>query len=392
MTDHGDPWSAVRGQPAAVAALQAALRRDEVAHAWLLVGPSGLDQPMLARAFAAALNCRDAPGPERGCGACSTCDRILRGAHPVVTDLEPEGANHVVAHVREDWIPTATRSLTEGRRQVLRVVAADRMNEAAQNAFLKVLEEPPPSVVWLLDVQEEGALLDTIASRCRRLDLVPWGPRELEAEAAALGIPDEQQAVLARASLGLPQRLRDLAEPDVAAARERHLDVVDRLATGGPGVVVSLAKELTTWAKGRAAVAKERHALELARYEEDFGIDERGRGWPAGMKKRITDRHARLERREQRRALDLMLDDLASYLRDVLVIGAGGSADQLVNLDAEVAVRRDVERLPPTAAVEGLTAIEACRHALDRNGAPELQVERLLLTLALPIYAHQRAA
>jgi DNA polymerase III subunit delta' len=137
-------WDEVLGQPAAVTSLRAALRNDEVAHAWLLVGPKGVGQQEATRALAAALNCPESSSVEAGCGSCSTCRRIGRGAHPAVSDLEPEGAYHVVDAVRGEWIPTATRTLTEGRRRVLRVVAADRMNEAAQNAFLKILEEPPP--------------------------------------------------------------------------------------------------------------------------------------------------------------------------------------------------------------------------------------------------------
>jgi DNA polymerase III subunit delta' len=378
-------WDDVLGQPAAVTAFRTALRADEVAHAWLLVGPREVGQVELTRALAAALNCPEATASDEGCGRCSTCDRIGRGAHPAVADLEPQGASHLVDDVREEWMPLATRTLTEGRRRVLRIVAADRANEAAQNAFLKVLEEPPPSVVWVLDVEDEGALLDTVVSRCRRLDLVPWGPDAMRTLADRLGVPTEQREALSRAALGSPGRLRDLADPDVAKARWDHLALLDRLATGGPGQVVPAAKERVAWARSRIAPVKERHQEELARLEEAFGV-EGNRGWPPGVKQRLTRRFERLERQEQRRALDLLLDDLSSYLRDLLAAQSGASADTLVNVDHEAAIRRDAERLPPAAVVGGLQAVARCREALDRNGNPDLQLERLLLAIALPLY------
>jgi DNA polymerase III subunit delta' len=379
-------WEEVRGQPAAVTTLRAALRTGDVTHAWLLVGPRGVGQQELARALAAALNCPEQPGSEAGCGTCETCGRVERGRHPVITELEPEGAMHVVESVRTEWIPMATRTLTEGRRRVIRVIAADRMNDAAQNAFLKVLEEPPASVVWVLDVQDESALLETVVSRCRRLQLVPWGPDALRELALEVGVPADQAPVLARAALGLPERLRDLADPDIAAARRRHLGIIDRLATAGAGQVVPLAKELAAFARGRAAVVKERNQGELAEYEHAFGV-EHGRGWPPGVKTRLTRRFERRERQEVRRALDLVLDDLASYLRDLLVVGAAGTGEGLVNIDHEHELQRDRARLPATAVVEGLRAVARCRDALDRNGAVELQLERLLMALALPLYA-----
>jgi DNA polymerase III subunit delta' len=379
-------WDAVLGQPAGVAALRAALRADEVAHAWLFVGVRGVGQREASRALAAALNCEAPSAADEPCGSCSTCSRIARGTHPAVADLEPEGTMHVVDSVRSEWIPMATRSLTEGRRRVLRVVAADRMNEAAQNAFLKILEEPPPSVVWILDVEDEGALLETVVSRCRRLDLVPWGPAVLRERAAQLGVPEAQRDALSRAALGSPERLADLADPDVAAARERHLALLDRLATGGPGQVVPLARELTTWARGRSAVVKARNQEELVRLEEAYGV-ESARGWPPGVRQRLTRRFERLERQEQRRALDLLLDDLASYLRDLLAIQGGAGAERLVNVDHEAQLHRDAVRLPAPEAVTGLQAVARCREALDRNGSPDLQLERLLLALALPLYA-----
>ncbi|MFP4149603.1 MAG: ATP-binding protein [Nitriliruptoraceae bacterium] len=384
--DGTDPWGEVIGQPAAVQAVRTALARDELAHAWLLVGPRSVGQKQLSRALGAALNCADPPTPDAGCGRCPSCVRVLRGTHPAVLDLEPDGAAHVVADVREGWIPLASRSLSEGRRRVLRVVAADRMNEAAQNAFLKILEEPPPSVVWVLDAEHDGALLDTVVSRCRRLDLVPWGPAALTARADQLGLPPERRDALVRASGGSPERLEALADAAVAQARDRHLEVLDTLATAGPGVVVPLAKELVAWARSRSAVVKERNAEELARLETEFGV-EGGRGWPPRIKQQITRRHERTERQAQRQALDLVLDDLASYLRDLIAVASGAGVDTLVNPDAEVALRRDAARLPIRDAVEALASVAACRAALDRNGSPELHLERLLFRIALPVYA-----
>ncbi|MBW3621358.1 MAG: hypothetical protein KY461_14025 [Actinobacteria bacterium] len=378
-------WDDVLGQDAAVRSLRSALAGDQVAHAWLVVGPSGVGQRELARALAAALNCPVSDDPATGCGTCSTCERIARGTHPAVLDFEPEGQFHVVDAVRGDWIPAATRTMTEGRRKVLRIVAADRMNEGAQNAFLKVLEEPPASVVWLLDVEEDGLLLDTIVSRCRRIDLVPWTPDAMATLAAQLGIPHEDRAARVRAAMGSPDRLRDLADPELAEARWRHLAIVAELAERGPGAVVPMAKELVAWSRGRSAALKEAHLGEMERLEEAYGV-ERDKGWPPGVKQRLTKRFERLERQEQRRALEMLLDDLASYLRDLLAVHAGADAATLVNIDHEAALARDAERLDVVDVVAGLGAVERCREAFERNGAPELQLERLLLAISLPLY------
>jgi DNA polymerase III subunit delta' len=376
-----------REQPAAVQALRRALTADEVSHAWLVVGPPSVGQQDLARAFTMALNCDHLDAPDEPCGSCDRCARIGRGTHELLEEREPTGAAYVVDDVREGWIRPASRSITDGRRRIMRIASADRMNDAAQNAFLKMLEEPPPSVVWLLEVEDESALLDTVVSRCRRLTVVPWGLAPLRVRAQELGIPAERVEAVARVSLGSPERVAALAEEGMLEARDTHLGLLDRLATGGPGQVVPTVKELTRWAKSRVEPLKERHAEEIARYEEDLGVDARGQGWPPGLKRQLQRRHERLERGAQRRALDLLLDHLATYLRDLLVVQSGGSNDAVVNVDHVDALDRDADRLPARVVVDTLQAVQACRDALERNGNPDLQLERLLLRLALPLYA-----
>ncbi|MDQ3931624.1 MAG: DNA polymerase III subunit [Actinomycetota bacterium] len=369
-------WDALHSQPAAAAILRASVARDEISHAWLFVGPPGVGQREAVRALAAELNCPDRPDGG-ACGVCSTCRRIKAGTHPALWEFEPEGASHLVDGVREEWIPAASLTLVEGRRKVLRVVAADRMNEGAQNAFLKVLEEPPAPVVWILEAEDEESLLDTVVSRCRRVYFVPWGVDALDEYAARLGVAEERRAALVRAAMGSPQRVADLADPEVADVRHEHLAIVGRLLEDGAAAVVPIAKSLDTWARGRRKARAAVNAAELARLEECFGG-----AWPPGVKGRLQKRFERFERDERQRALQIVLDDLGSYLRDLLAIATGAGATQVVNADHAAQLRRDVARIPPLVALAGLAAVAECADAFERNGQPELHLERLLLRLA----------
>jgi hypothetical protein len=444
-------WDAV-AQPAAARALRTAIANDQLGHAFLLVGPRGVGQHELSRTFGAALNCEVSTSGDP-CGACETCRRFGRDTHTALITFEPEGANHLVGSVREDWIPTASRSLTEGRRRLIRIVAADRMNEAAQNAFLKALEEPPPSTIWVLEAESDQPLLDTILSRCRRLDLVTWGPGDLMVRAAALDLPESRRPALVRAAMGSPDRLAALArrecpecgrvylpgrdghaaleclnhevtcsrcgatfkgpikgdvsrrtpcdctagEFDAAAvrgvateldpARERHLDVVRRLGDEGPGAVATVARDITGWAQRCAAGLADQHQAELERLAADYGVED-NRNWPPGVKTRVEKRHHRQQREARREAIDRFLDDLGSYLRDLLAVHAGGAVDTLVNLDHATALRRDAARLSVEAAIRGLADISRCREALTEfNGQPELQLERILTPMAAALFA-----
>ncbi len=436
MIEHDPPvWESVDGQDAAVLALRSAVQREEVAHAWLFVGPPDVGQQAAARALAAALNCPQATAGE-GCGDCSTCHRVATGHHPAVSDFHPEGQWHLVSAVRDDWIPAATRSTLEGRVKVLRITAGDRMNEATQNAFLKVLEEPPASVVWVIEVANPGLLLDTVVSRCRRLDFGPLSFGTLAAAAQRYGLSGPRATTLARAAMGSRARLLELTDRDVDAmveerraarealradleakasdgnktaikrlekglspsdneldeqrdqlsaerARADHLDILGRLLRDGPGIVTPLAASVDAWSKARADVQKWRNEREFHELEDYF---ERPTDWPPGLRKRLEKRHHRLEREERTRALLTFLDELASYLRDLLAVGAGGGEEAVVNLDRLDDLREQARAVPVAAVLDGLAAIGECREALEANGNPVLQLERLLMRIALPLY------
>lgn len=401
------------GQPHASAALQGALSRDELGHAFLLLGPAGVGQREVAQALAAALNCPDAVGGE-GCGVCDTCGRIGRDTYTALVSFEPEGAQHLVASVREDWIPAASRTLTEGRRRVVRIVAADRMNESAQNAFLKALEEPPPSTVWVLEATDDATLLDTILSRCRRLDLTTWPPEALRGRAAELGIPEPRLAAAVRAATGSPDRLASLAArecpecgrvvpagPDSDACdrhkqpvatvpergRDRNLAVVGRLIAEGPGGVSAVVREIADWTKQCAAGLESQHRDEIERLPEEYGVA-RPSELPRGLVTRLGARHKRLQREATQAAWHRFLDEFGSWIRDLLVIHGGGGDADLVNLDHAAEAQVDAARLPVAACVRALADINRCRNAISEfNGQPELQLERVLHPVAAALFA-----
>lgn len=408
------PWAdaALGGARAVATSLHDAVVGARLSHAWLLVGPDGVGQRELAVALASHVNCRDEAPAVRPCGACDACLRTARDVHPALVTFEPDGAAHRVEDVRGAWTDAAMRTTPEARRKVLRIVAADRMNIAAQNAFLKLLEEPPASVVWILEAEDPGRLLETIVSRCRRADLPPWGSSDVRTwltshlGGGAGGGPEDEArieaAVCAARSSGEwlrglrrdlagvgPREARDVLDA-VRTVRQQHLGLVDLLAREGPGAVVPTAKRLVAVAKERREALADRHASEMSALEEAYGV-EGPRGWPPGVKARIEKRFERIARAEEQRTLRLTLDDLAGYLRDLVAVVSGAAATALINTDAVEALQRDATRLHPDDLLAALEAVATCRAALDRNGAAELQLERLLLAIATSLYVRSAA-
>ena len=140
-------------------------------HAWLITGPPGSGRSIAALCFAAALQCTSDGVP--GCGECRACTTTMAGTHADVRRVIPEGLSIGVDEMRA-IVQIASRRPSTGRWQIVVIEDADRLTEGAANALLKVVEEPPPSTVFLLcapSVDPEDIAI-TLRSRCRHVALV----------------------------------------------------------------------------------------------------------------------------------------------------------------------------------------------------------------------------
>ena len=189
-------------------------------HAILLAGPDGVGKTTLALDLAAGLLCEADP-ERRPCRACRACRMVEHGGHPDLHRLGPVGPGRQVviggpeARYRgiRDLIAELALMPVEGRARVAIVDGADRMNEDAQSALLKTLEEPPAGVVIVLCADQETRLLPTVRSRCARIRLGLVGSRDIEAIVGD----------------------HDLADPPLAAR-------LGRLAAGRPGLALAYAR------------------------------------------------------------------------------------------------------------------------------------------------------
>lgn len=138
-------------------------------HAVLLEGENGVGKKTLARDLARALVCR---AEEKPCGVCSQCRKVSEGVHPDVREYIPSGAaNSFHVDTVREIIGDAYLSPNEADCKVYILANADCMNASAQNALLKILEEPPSYTVFILTAASKSSMLSTVLSRCTVLTL-----------------------------------------------------------------------------------------------------------------------------------------------------------------------------------------------------------------------------
>jgi DNA polymerase-3 subunit delta' len=334
------------GQEQSVELLQRSLERGRLGHAYLLTGHQLAPLEALARTLAQTLNCQS-PARAGGvavdcCGTCLNCRKIEHGNHVDVHWVRPESRSRVIViEQMRELMQEINLKPTEADFKVAIIVAADRLNASAANAFLKTLEEPPAKSVLILLSTEPQRLLETILSRCLRLNFageggMSFGPDQLEWLAKFSEMASaEEKSLLGR------YRLLDVLMRKLGETRER---VEETLTARSP----------------------------LERFD-DVERDLREK-WEEELKAAIE-----AEYRWQRTGTVLAMQ---CWLRDVwlhtLASGCG-----LLSFPALPGAQRVAGRISTKQALENLQVIEQTQRLLQTNVQEALALEVGLLKLNL---------
>ncbi|MCC6314681.1 MAG: AAA family ATPase, partial [Thermomicrobiales bacterium] len=310
--------------------------------AYAIAGPVGVGKRALATVFAQALLCpTERPDRSVPCGVCRACRNVVRGAHPDVqvfdlagqaAEAEKRGTKNTtltIDTVRRLRAGAALRPM-EAARRIIIVDDAETMQEPAQEALLKTLEEPPQAVTLLLLTDDAEALLPTIRSRCQTIELRPVGVGAITAGLEASG--------------AAPDRAREIA----------------LLAQGRPGWAIHAARDEKML---RAHAERVEHAL----------------AWVEGSP------YDRLVRAVQRgdafsKQRDLVFADVETVLgiwRDLLLMSGGAPG--------AITYQREQGRLERLAAgwdlagvCRAVTSVQRCLADLEANVRPRLALEGMV--------------
>jgi DNA polymerase III subunit delta' len=401
-----------RGHDAAAAAIRAMIAGSPP-HAIVITGPAGVGKTTLALDLASGLLC-DAPDPtDRPCRECRGCRLVERGSHADLHRLAPAGAgNQIRIGARDEPEPGTVRRLisdlallpVEGGARVALVEKADRLNEDAQSALLKTLEEPPAGVTIILCADQEDQLLPTVRSRCVRLRLGPVAIREIETILAEAGVADPPTAArLARLSGGRPGVARVWAlAPEAVTARAEIARTLLDLAADGAARRLSVGRELLARA-GELVRILDRAAQPAV----DPAPSKRSRktGRPASMPDPMpsapkptdvsvgstddpdalagTDeaegavRETRAPAAERRRAAAIIVEIWRDLTRDLVLVGLGEERrlrDPALLDDLRGSTDLTAARLGPF-----LARLDRTAELIDANVSPELALDVLLL-------------
>ena len=199
-----------------------------MSHAYLFKGPGGVGNKMMARAFAALINCEQPQGNEV-CGTCPSCKKFNSDNHPDLHIIEPQGAGIKIAQIRELQKDLSYPPFEAKTRVVILPDIHDTMRRPeVANSLLKTLEEPPPNTLLILTGDEAGGILPTILSRCQ---LVPFSPLTYQevADLLAPEVEPSQALTLAAVAEGSPGRALLLHNMELLGLRREMVDTLTHL-------------------------------------------------------------------------------------------------------------------------------------------------------------------
>jgi len=212
------------GQDKLVAFLKKAVTNDSLGHAYIIEGESGAGKKTLADYFAALAVCANGTA----CGKCRQCAQTEAGVNPDITVVSAEGKTSVSVDTVRELISTVAYHAVHGGRRVYIIQDADLMTPQAQNALLKVIEEPPAGVVFLLLCKQKSQMLRTITSRTQVLK-----PAPLSKDTLKQIVPDCGEFELAYCKGNAGKLIKICADNEFKTFRNNAVETIGKLFTHG---------------------------------------------------------------------------------------------------------------------------------------------------------------
>jgi DNA polymerase-3 subunit gamma/tau len=336
-------------------ALRGAVARGRVGHGYLLTGPRGTGKTTAARILAMALNCerldRKTPTGEP-CGACPSCERVWSGsANLDVVEIDA-ASNRGVDDARDLRERAMYAASQEGRHKVYIVDEAHMLTREAWNALLKILEEPPPGVVFVFATTEPQKIASTAApvlSRLQRFDFRRIGPAAIR------------------------DRLRQVLTLEKLSAEDDALALIARYADGGMRDALSVLDQCLSFGEGPITAAAVREVLGLIGDEQYAEVLRLVETRDAAGVFRLVDNLVNA-------GADLaeFMTGTADLLRALLMVQSGAVPDGLTEVLRQ-AVDRARSSLQAADAVRMLALLSEAEASIRRSASARLVVETLLL-------------
>lgn len=247
-------WNNIIGHKQVVTQLCLMQQEDRIPHAMLFCGTDGVGKSLVAEALAAAILCH-APVHNQACGHCKACQALAASTHPDFFQIQPESETKAAPAIRIEAVRKLQEEIARipllSERRVVIMQEADKMNEAAANCLLKTIEEPSGQIVFILLTSRPSALLDTIISRCMRVEFGILQPDELVKILYQQGIEEPLAGKLASIADGSVSKALAMQDEELLNLQTQAFDLASAAGTLGVEQLLQLAKEMSSHSRER---------------------------------------------------------------------------------------------------------------------------------------------
>jgi len=344
-------FDAIVGQEPVVRTLKRAVETGRVAHAYLFSGPRGTGKTSTAKVLAMGLNCSEGPTSEPD-GTCDSCRAIINNSSMDVLEMDA-ASNRGIDEIR-DLRDKVNLAPTQGRMKVYIIDEVHMLTTEAFNALLKMLEEPPEHVVFVLATTEKHKVLPTIISRCQSFDFRRPGISTLS------------------------EKLREISEAEGIEAEPAALTAIAREGRGSFRDAEGLLDQLASFADGPITAARVRELLGSAGSEILLEATD------ALYERRAADALRIVERlQNEGRDLSRFIGELVAHLRRLMLLPhAPEVALDEVDTEERLGLEEQAGRIPTAEVVRMIEALGDALSRTKRGVEAKLELELTFLRLA----------